>query len=68
MVGKNKKWTQAVTHTILYTGRRDCRAIRRQQIKISLPPPNYLEKSKRVSNPNNSTLASYLQVDTRRII
>ena len=40
----------------------------RAQMIISVQPPPYLEKRKCVSNTNNSTVASCLHIDTRRII
>ena len=57
-----------MTPNILYAARRACRATPRPQMMISVWPPPYLEKSKCVSNTNNSTIASCWHVDTRRII
>ena len=55
----------ALTQTILYAARRDCRATARPQIMISLRPPPYYENRKCVSNHINSILASCLHIETR---
>ena len=64
MVGKKS----SITPNILYAARRDYGTTVRQQMMISVWSPPFLEKRKCVSNTNNSTVASCLQVDTQHII